>query len=35
MEAAIVYRGYIEMMEVKMDTTIVCWGYIGVMRWII
>ena len=32
MEAAIVYWGYIGLMENKMEATIVYWGYIGLME---
>ena len=32
METTIVYRGYIGIMENKMDTTIVYWGYTGIME---
>ena len=32
METTIVYRGYIGIMENKLDTTIVYWGYTGIME---
>ena len=32
METAIIYWGYIGIMEKKMETTIVYWGHIGIME---
>ena len=32
METTVIWRDYIGMVEKKMETTVVCWGYTGKWR---